>query len=227
MKNEWPNLVSNGTIRLFNRWMEKKTCGGLRGAHIPQIEERHVFNHFYDKNGKLKVKITILEGICTERSTKPQENWTDVDEFNVCFYDLSEKQQEIVVAYEDPFDEFTDRRKWDDFLFMNSWSQVHYGKLLKETMTRLQELTEQRGLSRRMDKSKELHGWDAIANFLKKSVPTVVRLAKEFKMPVTLLGGMPYTTEAKLEEWKEKLLERQPFWKQVEEREKYRDEEKD
>ncbi len=60
---------------------------------------------------------------------------------------------------------------------------------------------------------RELHGWKEISAFLKKSVPTAMKLAREQRAPITLLGKTPFTTAEKLEKWMDSLIEKEPYWK--------------
>jgi len=50
--------------------------------------------------------------------------------------------------------------------------------------------------------SDKLIGWQEIADFIEKSIPTTMKLARELKAPITMMAGTPFSTTGKLGRWK-------------------------
>jgi len=215
MINYWPTKVSQKTIRLLNLWIEKRTCLGHRPPYVPQERKNHVFHVRCDEEtGRSIIEIEILEGVCGIPGTLPPR-WNDVEEFGMAFLDLGKEEQLVILAAEDPFEEFEKPGAWTQFLKDSRiYRQSLFEQQLEEAMVKLQHLCERRDLVKVMGRrGKELYGWKAIAAYLRRSLPVTLKMARNLGAPVTLIGGKPYTTEERLSEWFDEMVRRKPYWK--------------
>lgn len=209
--NLWGKQVSDRTVSLLNRWIERRMSNGLRSAFLPQPETRLVLHKRYDKHGVVRYDEEVREGMCVEKSTAPKP-WTDADECGMTFLKLPQIDRMVIEAAADPLNKYMHSRDWKRFLRN---SRIHkqriFDEMLTRAMVRLQQALERKGLVKKMTGQIELHGWKEIAKCLKVSVSTAITLAKEHGAPVTLLGGTPYTTAERLTEWKQSLFNKKPF----------------
>ena len=218
MDNLWPGRVSDKTVRLFNRWMENFMNQGLRSTFIPNEEERSVWSFFTDRNGKRMINIDVLRGYVGISDTSHREkHWTDVDELGVIFHEeLPLEDQVVILASEDPHHELDEREKWNWFLRRAKiGTQRNFDVVLERAVTLLQQLLAKRGIVKEMKGEHELHGWKAIAKKIRRGVSTTIAIAKnpEERMPVTILGSQPFSTEERLDEWLAKKFTEKPYWK--------------
>ena len=207
--NSWPDRVCHKTLRLLHRWLEWRVLRGFKASFIQGVEQRQVYHKEYNKNGQAIYRIEVREGRCEGRGSGFVEKaWTGLDEFNMTFLDLSVQDQTVILAAADPLDRFKSRDDWRRFLRKAGiWKQILFDDLLKDAMTKLQILLEQKGLVRIMPLEGELRGWGAIGDYLGVSEPKAQRLAEKEELPVWLLGRTPVSTKEKLDKWMEDLSE--------------------
>ena len=176
---------------------------GFRASFISGVEQRQVYHKEYNKNGQAIYRIEVREGRCEGRGSGFKEkSWTTLDEFNMTFLGLSTQDQTVILAAADPLDRFKSKDDWKRFLRKaRIWKQVLFDDLLRDAMTKLQILLEQKGLVRIMPLEGELRGWGAIGDYLEVSEPKAQRLAEKEELPVWLLGRTPVSTKEKLDKW--------------------------
>ncbi len=224
MENLWPGRVADRTVALFNRWLERHISQGLHSTFITHSESRTLFQRSTER-GRSCWKLILLEGYVGIRGTIPPR-WTDVDEFGIAFNEEMESfDRMMILAAEDPFDEFHilvdgERVKnREPFKLFLERARVHkeskFDKLLELAMVALQQLLEKRRLVKEMRGEHEIHGWKMISEYLGVHEITALKWARdpEMKLPVSLMGSRPFTTEERLDEWMVKKLNDDPLWK--------------
>jgi len=222
MDNLWPGRVANRTVNLLNRHVERITTGGLRSSYLVAPEQRQRYRHVRDIKGRLLIDIEMLRGyVGIKGNIRGTTRWTDQDEFSVIFNEvLITSDRLLILAFDDPFDELRDPQEFKKFLKQNNISNRKlFASMAEKAMIVLQQELEKRGMVKMKKGEHELHGWDAIANYLGKSIPTVIGMAKDQKMklPITLMGSTSYTTKEDLDRWKEDRLKKKPIWKEQKE----------
>lgn len=211
IRNEWRDLVNDKTVRLLNRWIEQYISTVIKPAYMPREAQRSVYFKTYNRHGIACFRVEVMEGIDAVRSTKPRE-FTDVDEFGYAFRELDFLEQIAILSYADPFLEFETRQEWRDYLTTFGIERDH-GAFLRRSMVSLQKWAEKRGLVKPVEG--EIRGWKSIASFMGRSIPTVMKMAKDptLKMPVAMILGEAVTTEEKLRQFLNELIQKQPIWK--------------
>lgn len=199
-------------VSLLCRWVEYRTKI-IKGPFIPLCSSRYLLKKRYNKNGIAIYNTEVLEGLDWSRPTAPKP-FTKIHEFTYVFYGLSFEHQLVILSYIDPMDELFSHKEWSSYL--KSFNIRNGEERLAEAMTQLQKESEKRGLVKPMDG--ELRGWDSIAEFLKCTRPTAIKLAKEHQLPVSKFGGSIYTTKTRLQEFMEKRIDLEPYWKISEKR---------
>jgi hypothetical protein len=109
--------------------------------------------------------------------------------------------------------ELKEEKTWNQFLVRSKiGSNAQFDRLLTKAMVHLQRESEKKGLSKAM--KHEIRGWGKIAKRLNMSITTAQKIAKDetARMPITLIGGVPVTTEEKMSKWLDDLIENRPYW---------------
>lgn len=223
--NRWRDFVSEKTLTLLSEWVEYYICNRSHGARLPTEGQRYLLVKSYNKLGQAIFNLKVLEGLDFSRSTLPKE-FNRLDEFTMTFRQLEAMEQLVIIAYIDPFEELREKDQWERFLNQSLIrSNAQYDRLLSQAVIKLQKLCEKKGLVNTM--KHEIRTWEKIAKRLSVSVFTARKIAKDPKarMPVTMVGGTPVTTEEYISKWLDDLIEKRPYWKISQEREKNKSEE--
>lgn len=205
--------IQEKTISLLNKWLESHLRSMMKSAFLPKESQRFVFELGHSKTGKATYHVHILEGLEFIRSTAPRI-FTDADELGFTFRDLSEEDQLLILAYFDPFMEFQDEQDWKTFLIQHGIRKKHKEYSI-EALLRLQDLLQIKGIIK-MAEGETLRGWSQIADYLDMSVPSAMKLAREKKLPCSIVGGTIVTTKARLDAWLEAQIDAHPYYKQRE-----------
>lgn len=208
IQNIWYDYgVSDQTVTLLCSWVEYRTKV-VKGPFLPLHSTKYLVRKKYNKNNVAIYHTTILEGIEHGRSTAPKP-FTKVQEFTYSFYSLSKEDQIIILSYIDPMNELNDRVDWISYL--KSFDIRNCDARLICAMVQLQKEAEKRNLVRSTEG--EISGWDNIADFLKCTKPTAIKLARDCQLPITKFGGRVYTTAARLQEYIDQRIDSNPYWK--------------
>ncbi len=215
------NLEDQGiapqTLSMLNKWIEQRLRQMIHGAFLPQEATRYVFLKSYNRHGIAMYNVQIFEGLDYIRSTAPRE-YNDVDEFGFAFYSLSEHERIVILSWVDPFQELESREEWRDYLRECGIGNNCDNRLV-DAMLNLQEYCEKRGVVKAMAQD-GLRTWPEIAEYLRVSVPTAVKMAKSLKLPITIISGTIYTTKAKLDEFFDKHIDSNPYYLQKKKKKK-------
>lgn len=198
IENIWPDKIDQNVIELLTKYLEKRSACGLRsGASLPKEATRYVYKTFRNKLGEQCFRVETITGVEEGRATSPKFH-TRVDEFGYAFRSLTDKQQLLILGYADPFDELSEKDQFREFLTeIGIGKEQEYWKLLEEAFVVLQKKLEKRGLAQ--DMTDILTGWDQVASYLKLSLPTVKKLAKEGRITISRLGGRILASKSMLE----------------------------
>lgn len=206
MINKWNNTVSNDLFVLIEKWLEYYVCQFVRSAWCPSEGERFLFVKTYNKKGTALYTMEVLRGVDSSRSTKPKEP-TKLDSFTHVFRSLATKEQDSIVYYFDPLDEFLEKeRRLYFFRLYEFEDNGRFEDFLEKSLLKLQSESQKRGLLSGMEG--EIRGWRNIARRLKRSIPTVMKLAESQGLPVAKIGGEIVTTERKISQWEEEQFKR-------------------
>jgi len=191
------------------RWIEHRSKI-VKHPFLPIHSQRYLINKKYNKNGKAIYYMEVLEGLDFSRSTSPKIH-TNIDEFTFVFYSLDKSDQIIILSYIDPFDEFPNRKSWLDYL--RYFNIKDCDRRLIIAMVNLQNEADKRYISSGRDENEDIWTWNAIAKYIKRSVPTAIRMAKEEDLPVTMVGGIAYSIKSKLNEYLKNRIDLCPYKK--------------
>jgi len=205
IQNVWNASVDDRTIDLLEAWIERRIRNGsARTAYLPSEVERWEVKKRYNKKGMALFDFIYRSGLDFSRSTRPKES-DNVEVFGVdCFLELPEEDRIIILAHADPFGEFDNihDESWINFLkSMDISNNGKYQKRLEESMMRLQKKCEDCHLSKQIFNNDILETWAAIASFMRRSIPTVIRMHKEEGLPVAIIGGVATSRKSILEDY--------------------------
>jgi hypothetical protein len=201
--------VSEETVNLLNQWVEHRLRSLIKAAWVPTDVHKFLFHNFTNKNGDRCYKIEILEGIDSIRSTAPKK-FSRLDEMNYTFRILSDQDQLLILSYIDPLSEVNSQQDWVDYLKSQGIKKNHQN-LLIQAMLSLQLLLQAKGIIKVMEEG-ALRGWVEISEYCKVSIPTMIRMAKDLKMPIAFVGPSVYTTKARLDAFFNQTIDERPYW---------------
>jgi hypothetical protein len=202
--NRWPDKVSDKAISLLNRWIEYYAGNICNSPFVPTEAKRYLFKKSIDVEGKCIFRVEILEGIDNSRSTAPREV-SKMIEFGFAFRSLSDMDQLIILAQADPFDELNTKESWSKFLIdYKIGNNGDFNRLLIMALVDLQTILEKKKLVEIM--TRDLRGWRRIADYLNVSVPTAKKYTRELGLPISMLGGSVFSSEEKIDVWKERVF---------------------
>jgi hypothetical protein len=218
IENEWKDAVDDRTIDLLGAAIERRIRTGVpRGAFLPHETTRFEVVKHYNRFGKALFDFVEHTGLENSRSTRPR----DLDKVDIfwydCFLNLTTEEQLTVLSYADPMDEFVSIKdeKWINLLeYLDYRNNGAYQRALRICMTKLQKFAEEKKLvAERMEGVIET--WEEIAEFMNRSVPTVMKMAmdKDNPLPVSMIGGTAVSTKALLTEYVQKCITRFPYHK--------------
>ena len=200
------SFVDPMLLQRLERWVERYIGSQCRTALLPFETLKHVFTRFTDKHtGVLKIRIDTYQALDPAiRSTKKKQTIFE-DEFGGLFRHLAPIEQLVLLTYVDPFGELQTEEAWRQFLRdYQIYNQSSYDRLLAGAFVRLQLLAREKGVEGMTEKDSdgELWGLDQIAEYMQRSVPTVMKWAREHGMPMAMVGGVTYSTKLLLKQWK-------------------------
>jgi hypothetical protein len=174
--------VSEETVSLLNQWIEHRLRSIVRPAWAPTDVHKFLFHNFLNKKGVQCYKIEILEG----------------------------QDQLLILSYVDPLSELSSHQEWVDYLKTQGIKKNHQN-LLIQAMINLQLLLQMKGIIKIMEEG-ALRGWTEISEYCKVSVPTMIKMSKELKMPIAFVGPSVYTTKARLDAFFNQAIDERPYW---------------
>lgn len=206
--NNWKDFVSDKVLVLLERSIERRVCDAVKHPFIPSSGERYIFHKKYNKLGEAVFHVEVKTGIELSQSTKKR----DMDNIDVfwfdCFLSLGEKERLAVIGYVDPFHELQDRNDFIAFVKETDLNSTRgFNQILEDAMFKLQKYASQRGIVEKMDSDTELRGWKSIADYWGTSIPTMMKIVFNMKLPVIYVDGGVFALKSKLDEARMKLYQ--------------------
>lgn len=196
------------------KWIEKRPTNGVKAAYVPKEAHKWICHKLENHLGQIALRFEKMTGIALPSNNfSYEDNWNDIDEIGIGFYDLEEIEQKLIISYLDPFNQLKTRRDWTKFYAQNNiYNDRNYKERLKFALMKLQIMAEARELTIRMeDVNDELRGWEEICEFMGFSFVTTRSLAIEHGAPIIRLGGSVRSSKKRLGEWMNYLYSKGAF----------------
>lgn len=212
LENKWKDFIDDKTINLLEAWIERRIRNGTpKTAYLPNEVQRFEVQKKTNKNGTALFSFIEHTGLDFSRSTRPKE-CDSVEVFGInCFRSLNQDDQIIILSYADPFDEFKNIHDEDWLYFLQSMcfrKNSEYERELENSMRKLQKRCEECDLVRQIFDDDVVETWNDIAAFLRRSVPTAIKMYKEDGLPVAIIGGVATSRKSLLENYMNSKFEK-------------------
>jgi hypothetical protein len=211
--NLWTDTVSDETMSYLERSINRRVCSLVKHPWTPNEVERTIATKKYSVNGLAIFEFAIVQGMDTSRNTRPRK----VDNVDIFWYDvflnIEEYERIAILIHADPFSEFSNLLTCQS-CFTEFYGKEIYGKTLGIAMKKLQRLSEIKKLVTPMniDADDGLWTWASISKYLRRSIPTTMKMAKQDKLPIIYMGGIAYTTKSQLDKFLQKKFQTQAYW---------------